>query len=85
MQILPIILGVAALGAGYFLFFTKEGKELIASFTNGSTDDRKKWDDPFKYLTPETAGAWNPKSKMYQDIQKRIGKNYSTVDDYYYE
>ena len=83
MNLTPILIGGGLLAGGYFLFFTDAGKNLIASITGGGPSDVEKWDNPFKYLTPATAGAWNPKSKMYQDIQKRIKKKYQTIDELY--
>ena len=79
-----VLIGGGLLLGGYFLFATEAGKDFLDSIFN-KTSDTKKWDDPFKYLTPATAGAWNPKSKMYGDIQKRIKKKYQTIDDYYDE
>ena len=78
----PIIIGGGLLAGGYFLFATEAGQELLASFT-GPKEERKKWENPFKYLTAETADAWDPKSKRYGDIQKRIYKKYQSINDYY--
>lgn len=80
---MPIVVGGALLAGGYFLFATEAGQELLASFTNPKQEERKKWENPFKYLTPETADAWDPKSKRYGDIQKRIYKKYQSINDYY--
>ena len=85
MNWMPILIGGGLLAGGYFLFATDAGKDFLDSILNRRESGGGKWEDPFKYLTPDTADAWNPKSKMYKDIQRRIGKNYSTVDDLYYE
>jgi hypothetical protein len=83
MNWMPLLIGGGLLAGGYFLFFTREGKDMLDSILNRESPNTKKWEDPFKYLTPATADAWNPKSKMYKDIQTRIGKNYSTIDELY--
>ena len=78
----PIIIGGGLLGGAYFLFGTDAGRDFMESITNPKSEDTKKWENPFKYLKPETAEAWNPQSKMYKDIQKRIYKKYQSVQDY---
>ncbi len=78
-----VLIGGGLLLGGYFLFATEAGQDFMDSILNRTTSDRKKWEDPFRYLTPATAGAWNPKSKMYGDIQKRIHKKYQTIDELY--
>ena len=84
MNLMPLIIGGGLLAGGYFLFATEAGQDLIASITNPQQkEEREKWKDPFKYLSPATADAWNPESKMYKDIQKRIYKKSQLIQDYY--
>lgn len=66
--ILPVVvLGGLGLG-GFFLFATPQGQRMLSSITSGLSG----YDDPFKYYTEDTADAWDPDSKMYKKIQKRI-------------
>ena len=80
---MPLLIGGGLLAGGYFIFGTDAGRDLMESIMDPEKEERKKkWADPFKYLSPETADAWNPKSKQYKDIQKRIYKKYQNIGEY---
>lgn len=66
--LLPVLAigGIAA--GGFYLFAMPEGRRMLESIKAGIGG----YDDPFKYATEENADAWDPSSKMYKDIQKRI-------------
>ena len=83
--LLPLIIGGGLLAGGYFIFGTDAGRDLMESIMNPSEKEerKKKWADPFKYLSPKTADAWDHESKAYGDIQKRIYKKYQSINDYY--
>jgi hypothetical protein len=80
------MVGGLAVG-GYFLFFTKEGKEMMAGITEGFGDSgggggldfeglskssiEAGFDDPFKYMTGSKAKAWEVGSGEWERAIKR--------------
>jgi hypothetical protein len=73
--LMPVILGIGALGAGYFLFFTKEGKAMLDDITSGSGGSGSSEFDLNKWLTKDyprsvarDPGAFIPSSERWFDI-----------------
>jgi hypothetical protein len=92
MANMGLYLGLGVLGiAGGYLFFTKDGKEMINGFmdsigalgSGGGMDFEgisksaieAGYDDPFKYMKGSNANAWDPTSDLYKRIQKRAERS----------
>ena len=95
-----IIMGAIAIGGVYFLFMTKQGKELVASITGGFGNGDNGGSDPgsafslndeleeYRRGVAKDPQAFIPGSARWKQIvdkNRRIQSKYSTVDDYYYE